>query len=197
MKRKITWIRHGESEWNASGRWQGHTDIPLSDSGRRQAGKLSQVLDCDSFDALYSSDLSRALETARLACPGREITVEPLLREINFGIYEGKSHTGLSEEERRGVDEWWASPYATKLPGGESMECLNRRISSWMDTLPEVCSVAVFTHGGVVRNAIWQVVGPPHLGAWSVTVQNTSQTVIEYTARRTLLHSVNDVGHLR
>lgn len=195
MKRTITWIRHGESEWNAAGKWQGHTDIALSSAGRRQAEALRKRLATYSYDLVYSSDLGRALETATISAREAPV-VSPLLREIHFGIYEGKSQKELSREEHSEVMRWWSSPYDFKLPGGESMECVNTRIGRWLESLPEECSVLAFTHGGVVRNAIWQIVGKPSQAAWSLAIDNTSLTVIEYTTSKTLIKRVNDAAHL-
>lgn len=197
MRRTITWIRHGESEWNAGKRWQGHTDIPLSEVGRRQARALARRLSRSEYDSVYCSDLSRALDTATIATGNRAPIVTPLLREIHFGIFEGKSPPILTDEERDEVDRWWASPYDFKLRGGESMECVDLRIREWMSCLPTECSVLVFTHGGVIRNALWQVVGKPSKANWSVAIDNTSLTEIEYTSDRTLIHRVNDTAHLQ
>jgi broad specificity phosphatase PhoE len=196
MKRTITWIRHGQSEWNALGKWQGHTDTLLSDLGKTQAGALAARLKNRPFDIVFSSDLLRASETGRLALPDADLQLDPRLREIHFGIYEGKTSDGLSEQERRSVYGWWADPYSRKLEGGESMECLNDRVQSWMNELPTECNVAVFTHGGVIRNAVWQIAGKPHDGEWSVVVDNTSLTIVEYSDRRNLLCTVNDSAHL-
>lgn len=196
MKRRITWIRHGQSEWNAIGKWQGHTDTPLSKLGKQQASKLAKRLRGLKFDAVYSSDLQRAAETGRLALPETEIRIDSRLREINFGIYEGKTRESLTQEEQKSVFGWWANPYTRKLQGGESMECLNRRVFDWMQELPTEADICVFCHGGVVRNAVWQVVGKPMAGDWSVAVDNTSLTVIEYDSERNLVSRLNDAAHL-
>jgi broad specificity phosphatase PhoE len=196
MKRKITWIRHGQSTWNAEGIWQGHTDVPLSELGKEQAKALNPRLESRQFDAVYSSDLLRCQETCRLAMPDTEMVVDQRIREINFGIYEGKSKDTLTPEEAEAVQRWWVDPYNEKLKGGESMACLDERVAGFLTELPEECEVAIFTHGGVIRNAIWQIVGIPDKGAWSVQIDNTSVTVLEYTSRRTLVHRINDSAHL-
>ena len=196
MNRKITWIRHGQSDWNAQGRWQGHTDTLLSDRGKEQALALSKRLKNSKFDAIYSSDLERALHTCRLALPSGEVQIDPRLREINFGIYEGNHWDGLTAGERNLVGEWWADPYRCKLEGGESMECVQSRVNQFFDELPPSCEIAVFTHGGVIRNAIWQVVGKPSGGTWSVQIENTSLTVMEYTQAKSVIHKINDHAHL-
>lgn len=196
MKRKITWIRHAQSTWNAQGIWQGHTDVPLSELGQAQARALAPRLAKKAFDLVYSSDLERCRQTAELALPQVEALTDIRLREINFGIYEGKSKETLTPEEAEAVQRWWIEPYREKLEKGESMTCLNLRLEDFLAALPNESEVAIFTHGGVIRNAIWQVVGAPHEGAWSVQIDNTSLTVVEYTSHRTLIHHINDRAHL-
>lgn len=196
MKRKITWIRHGQSTWNAQGIWQGHTDVPLSELGRDQAAALGRRLGSQRFDAVYSSDLARSRQTCELALPDADMILDERLREIHFGVYEGKSRETLTTEEAAAVKTWWVEPYVEKLRGGESMTCLNTRVSEFLAELPAECEVAIFTHGGVIRNALWQVVGVPVQGAWSVQIENTSVTVLEYTSERVLMHRVNDCAHL-
>ena len=124
------------------------------------------------------------------------MVIDKRLREINFGIYEGKSKSTLTTDEAEAVQRWWVEPYKEKLQGGESMTCLNQRVSDFLSELPQECDIAIFTHGGVIRNAIWQVVGIPVQGAWSVQIENASVTMLEYTSRRILVHGVNDSAHL-
>ena len=164
--------------------------------GRRQARALARRLKAEDFDLVFSSDLKRALETATLALPQAEVQTTPLLREVNFGVYEGQTMKTLDEQGREEVLAWWKAPYSHKLKGGESMECLNKRVESWMSELPEEGRIAVFAHGGLIRNAVWQIVGKPTSGEWSVAIENTSLTVIEYGPQRTLLQRVNDRAHL-
>ena len=84
-------VRHGETDWNAEGRLQGHTDTPLNDYGRRQAAALGEDLAGDGIDAVYSSDLARARETAEIVAGrlGLPVVLEPGLREKNWGSWEG------------------------------------------------------------------------------------------------------------
>ena len=98
----ILLARHGETDWNRDRRVQGHTDVPLNDEGRRQAQALSRELDGCRFDAVYSSDLARAIETAEILAEqrGLEVTALPALREKHFGTWEGLTDT----ETRRGDD---------------------------------------------------------------------------------------------
>jgi broad specificity phosphatase PhoE len=137
--------RHGETDWNRDGIWQGHGDPPLNDLGRRQATGLAGRLAHVEIDALYSSDLRRAYETAEIigAAKGLEITAEPDLREIDVG-----SWSGLTSEE-----------IATRFPGmthhdGEEREAFDKRSVGALHRIAaahEGARVLVVTHGGVVR----------------------------------------------
>jgi broad specificity phosphatase PhoE len=198
----ITWIRHGQSQWNADGLWQGHTESPLSGLGRRQAEALGRRLRNGEyrFDKVYCSDLGRAQETARIALPEVELTVDARLREIHFGVFEGKNLQKLEALEahlREELSGWWRSPYDRALSGGgESMADLRARVDAWRAELEGVSRIAVFTHGGVIRDALWRETSPPLEGAWSFLIDNTSLTVITYTAKRNLIERVNDRAHL-
>lgn len=206
MSLTITWIRHGESEWNARRIWQGHSESPLSDRGKAQAAALGRRLSQGGyrFDRIYSSDLGRAFETAQLALPDSAIVVDSRLREIHFGALEGRSLDQLSPEENREFTRWWASPYQTVLSGGgESMASLRQRVDAWRAELTDK-NIAVFTHGGVIRDALWRETSPPPDGSWSFQVDNTSLTIISYNeirpggvpALRARILRVNDHAHL-
>lgn len=195
----ITWIRHGQTAWNAESRWQGHSECPLSDTGREQARALGRRFARGGFhfDKVFSSDLGRALETGQLALPETEFCVDPRLREIHFGVFEGRSMPELEELERTEVMGWWRSPYASALRGGgESMQDLRRRVEEWRSELASLRHVAVFTHGGVIRDALWRETTPPEDGSWSFLIENTSLTVISYSSGRNVIERVNDRGHL-
>ena len=96
---EILLARHGETDWNSGRRVQGHTDIPLNAAGVEQARALAEQLAGEPLTAVFSSDLSRALDTARAvaAVHGLEVTVDPRLREKNFGTWEGLTDVEIAE----------------------------------------------------------------------------------------------------
>src|SRR6476661_9887592 len=98
-------VRHGETDWNADGRLQGHTDRPLSDFGRRQARQLAEELAEEKLDAIYASDLSRARETAEIVGVrlGLGVVIDPGLREKDWGTWEGL--TGVERDRVEFVGE--------------------------------------------------------------------------------------------
>ena len=149
-------VRHGESTWNVLGRYQGQADVPLSLEGRLQAAMLAERLTGQPFDAVYSSDLSRALETARIVTerltlplftgaqlagmqvggaplpnPGASgpppVQLDPSLREIDVGLLSGKDTPQLRLEHADYLEALRADPWATPRPGGESMKDLYAR----------------------------------------------------------------------
>jgi broad specificity phosphatase PhoE len=148
-------VRHGETDWNRDGIWQGHGDPPLNDAGRRQATELAERLGYIEIDALYASDLRRAYETAEIvgAAKGLEITAEPDLREMDVG-----SWSGLTSEE-----------IATRFPGmahhdGEERDAFDARAVAVLRRIAEAHEgkqVLVVTHGGVVRALQRQLLGEP------------------------------------
>ena len=195
MSLEIWWIRHGESLWNREGRWQGHSDIELSSLGEEQAHRLSLRLQGVGFQRVYSSDLARARRTAELALPGRELSADPRLREVHFGEFEGRALADFDEQKRQLLQDWLKDPFRMRIPGGESMGDVRVRVGEWFSELEEEGRVAVFTHGGVIRSEIWQIVGPPQDNRWTVQIENTSITRIRYGSRISL-ERVNDCYHL-
>jgi probable phosphoglycerate mutase len=133
-------VRHGETDWNAEGRLQGHTDRPLNAYGRRQAAELAERLAAEEVDAVYASDLARARETAEIVGErlGLPVALDPDLREKDWGTWEG-----LTPDERAGVELV-----------GESTEAHRDRM---LGALRRIASrhpggrVVVVTHGGSLR----------------------------------------------
>jgi probable phosphoglycerate mutase len=141
-------VRHGETDWNAEGRLQGHTDRPLNEHGRRQARALAEKLADQEIAAVYSSNLARALETAEIVAErlGLPVSVDADLREKNWGTWEG-----LTPSERERV------AYAGETTD-EHRERTLRAVQRIADGNPGG-RVVVVTHGGSVRRVQAAVLG--------------------------------------
>ena len=198
---RLVFIRHGSSTWNDERRIQGQLDPPLSENGREQAKRLAERLRGSAVEALYSSDLQRARETAEAVgeCVGRAPEVWPELREVALGEWEG-----LQREEivARYPEEWsrWASqPSWDIVPGGEGTAAFEARVGAAIDRLAErhrTGRVLVVTHGGVIQVALLRVVGRSSNGLFPFTIDNTSLTVLQGSSERLVVGRVNDTCHL-
>jgi 2,3-bisphosphoglycerate-dependent phosphoglycerate mutase len=162
-------VRHGETDWNADGRLQGHTDRPLSDHGRRQARKLAEELSGEEIEAVYSSDLARARETAEVVGDrlGLPVELDPELREKDWGNWEG-----LTAVERDRVEF-----------AGESTEAHQQRMLRALERIserhPGVARVLVVTHGGSMRRVQAAAMGlalpvVENCGRWLCAYRNGS-----------------------
>lgn len=141
---RVWMVRHGETDWNANRRFQGWTDVALTDTGRDQATMLAESLAGVQFDSVWSSDLSRAIETARLAYG--EPTTDRRLRELNFGDLEGS----VWDELTASVQAELVAFDGFTAPGGESIAEFKARVIEFLDALPGGDHLVV-THGGVIR----------------------------------------------
>ena len=122
MPTRIYLVRHGATELTAEDRFAGSTEVALSDEGRTQVAALAQRLRCDSLDAVYTSPMHRTIETARIiAAPhGLEPLVEPELREIAYGHWEGRSRDEIEAAYGDEYDAWQEDPLTVAPAGGES-----------------------------------------------------------------------------
>jgi probable phosphoglycerate mutase len=148
-------IRHGETEWNSVGRFQGHLNSVLSEAGLAQASALGARLARERFDLLLSSDLGRALQTASAIAmhTGHEIAVEPRLRERHMGIFQGLTAAEVQSRYPEDYARFKTNDPDYVIPEGESMRQLSERIVSCVDDLAARhagATLAAVTHGGAL-----------------------------------------------
>lgn len=190
-------VRHGATVWNTEGRVQGWGDPPLSETGRVQAQKLAPRLARMTFTAVYSSDLRRTTETARLALPDAvNITPNARLRELNFGAWEGRTWADVAENDTDAVNAWYGDPYRNTPTDGETYGDLETRVRSWLGTLPQTGRVLAFTHGGPVRAVLYGLTGVPDGQTWRFEVGAASLTKIVLGDAGAIVKTVGDVAHL-
>ena len=146
-------VRHGETDWNAERRWQGHSDPKLNDAGREQARRLAGEL--ARVDALYSSDLARARETAEIVARtiGVEVRFDERLRERGFGAWEGLTmeeiESSYPDDQRR-----WLAGTGPGARDAEPFEAFAERVGSFVDEIGQRHAgeeVLVVAHGGTIR----------------------------------------------
>lgn len=150
----ILLARHGETDWNREQRWQGWADRPLNELGRAQAGELADSIEGREINAVYSSDLTRARETAEIVAArlGLDVTPDEALREVDVGEWSGLS---LAEAEARfpeGFRRWQDGRHGWE--SGESYEKMSRRVVLALLRIAAVHpgeTLLVVTHGGSIR----------------------------------------------
>ncbi|XP_062156932.1 phosphoglycerate mutase-like protein 4 [Alnus glutinosa] len=156
---EIIVVRHGETEWNADGRIQGHLDVELNDAGRQQAAAVADRLSREpNISVVYSSDLKRAFETAQIiatSCGGLEVIKDPDLRERNLGDLQGLVLREATKLSPKAYKAFLNHKTDQEIPGGgESLDQLYERCTSSLERLGRKHKgerVVVVTHGGVIR----------------------------------------------
>lgn len=146
-------VRHGETDWNRDGRWQGHSDTHLNDLGREQARRVAAELDC--VDVVYASDLARAHETAEIIAAALELDVrtDPRLRERSFGAWEGLTAPEIEERFAEDLARWRVGDGAGAADA-EPFDAFAQRVRAFLDdTLARHPgdTVLVVAHGGTIR----------------------------------------------
>ena len=148
-------IRHGETDWNTEGRWQGQIDVPLNENGKNHARQLAIELAGAGIQVIYSSDLTRALETARPLAEalGLPVRTDQRLREINQGDWQGLLITEIQERHAELFRSRMANPHSVASPGGETMLQVEARVYQSLDEIlqkhPDE-TVAIVAHGFVI-----------------------------------------------
>lgn len=154
-------LRHGETDWNASGRLQGQTDVPLNDKGRNQARAAASFIATLDFEVCYASDLARAFETAQLALMHHPTVKNPLpspdLRERNFGSMNGHTHAEIEQHKKKNPDFYIDQDGAGRLfpKDGEPNDVFVGRVRTAFETIVARHTRALIVgHGGFTRELV-------------------------------------------
>ncbi len=195
---KLILVRHGETEWNRTRRYQGHSDIELTAIGLWHAERLRDRLAQQRIDALYSRDLKSAWRTAQIITSKRDLTVIPCkeLREINFGKLEGVTH----DEMQRHCPNWVDMSPDVSLPGGESLNQLVSRIKLFVSRLDEHSgdkTILVVAHGGSLQVLMCILLGIDiEHRWWQIGLDRASLTAVEGYPGQVTVSLLNDTHHL-
>jgi broad specificity phosphatase PhoE len=192
--------RHGETEWNREGRWQGQSGPGLNETGRIQARALAMRLSALRVDALYSSDLDRARETAEIAATatGLKPIFDPGLREVDVGDWRGLTRDEVSRRDPEGYRRWLGGDAGWN--GGETYPEMHARVVAAVERLVAASvagRIAVISHGGGVRALAAHAVGLSRHDRLRIEgARNCSLTTLEYGPEGVRLVGYNDDGHL-
>lgn len=194
-------VRHGETDWNREGRFQGHTDIPLSEAGFIQADELAARLAGEALDVLYSSDLLRARQTAERVArrTGHGIMVDPRLRERHLGVLQSFTREENARVNAEVFGRYRRGEADYVIPGGESARQFFDRVIGALTAIAAGLAgrrAVIVSHGGVL-DALYRVAaGEGPEGPRKTTLLNASINTFRYRDGRWTLHLWGDITHL-
>ncbi len=199
VKSTVLLIRHGRTEWNATGRWQGHEDIPLNETGRQQARALAQRLASWPVEAIYTSDLLRAQETAKIIA--RPLNLSPImdvnLRERYGGFFQGLTGNEIRTKYR---EDWEKLVKGDEIEGVESNTAVQERVWESFEKIAgnhRGQTVALVSHGAALGLLIAKALGFTLGQRPRFTMrQNTGLSIVEMDDSGPLVTLLNDSSHL-
>jgi broad specificity phosphatase PhoE len=197
---RVHLIRHGETEWNHLGRWQGHEQTSLNESGVAQANALANYLSRRPIAAIYSSDLLRAWQTASILGDAMRVKPEPLLdlREHQLGIFQGLTRDEILEKFSAEWALMRSNYWDYAIPNGESRgdtQC--RAYRAWEVILEQArgSEIAIVSHGGTIRMLLMKLFGEvPEV--MDTHLPNTSITTVERSGQDWRLAEIGATPHL-
>ncbi len=188
-------VRHGQTAWNKEEIFRGRTDIPLDETGLKQAERVGQYFKEMEIHGIYSSSLSRAWQTA-------EKVVQPLqgILDMSFGNWEGRPHQEIRESDSKTYRQWVETPHLVRLPGGESLDDVRVRA---MAALEEVIrnhpgkTLVLVTHRVVNKVLICGILGLDNSHFWQITQNTTAINLIQHRDGNYILSLMNETCHLK
>jgi len=195
-------VRHGQTAWNKEEIFRGRTDVPLDETGLKQAELAGQYFKGIEIHAIYSSPLSRAWQTAQKIAQIQTVKVEPLegILDMSFGDWEGHAHQEIRKMDNETYRQWVESPHLVKLPGGESLDDVRGRA---MAALEEVLrkhsekTIVLVSHRVVCKVMICAILGLDNSHFWQIAQDTTAINLIQYKKGKYILSLMNETCHLK
>ncbi len=202
MKTTVLLIRHGETSWNTLGKFQGCTDIELSEDGIKQAGLLENRLKGD-FDYIYASPLSRAFETANILAEhtDKEVVIAPEIREINFGEWEGLTIHEITVKYPDVFKAWRTDKAESYICGGDTSihNATNRAKKCILDIVSKHKGkkIAIVAHGGIIKAGLIGIFEWDMTMYHKMALGNTCINTLTFNEElKPILVGLNDTNHL-
>lgn len=199
---RIYMVRHGRTTWNKIGKYQGSTDVPLSETGIEQAEKAASHLTGLKIDGFYTSPLSRARTTCEIIAKphGMKPVILPGLSELNFGEWEGKTFDEINTLWPGEIDKMYDSPDLVRIPGGETFEEVKERTMAAIEPLlngEDNKNYLLVSHGAAIRTLLCGLLNIPIHHAWQFRQANVNLTMVEhYGPGRNWLAKLNETAYL-
>jgi len=195
-------VRHGQTAWNKEEIFRGRTDVPLDETGLRQAELAGEYFREISLQGIYSSPLSRAWQTAEQIARSQNLKVQPLagIIDMSFGKWEGRPHQKVREMDQERYRQWRDEPHLFKLPDGESLDEIRIRAMAALEEIikkhPEETIILV-SHRVVNKVLLCGVLGIDNSHFWQIAQDTTAINLIQYNRGRYVLSLMNETCHLK
>jgi broad specificity phosphatase PhoE len=199
---QVILVRHGQTDWNREGIFRGRIDVKLNAAGLKEAAVIGEKLRGTDPDAVCSSPLSRAMDTAlRIASyRGKQVREIAEFVDIDFGVWEGLSRGKAKARYPKIFKKWEQSPERVKIPGAETLGEVRGRVLKGLDLVlaehPEGV-VVIVSHGLINKVLLCAVLGLPNSHFWKIKQDNGAINIFTYSARGTKLVLLNDTSHIK
>jgi broad specificity phosphatase PhoE len=195
-------VRHGQTAWNKEEVFRGRTDIPLDETGLKEAELAGEYFKTLDIEAVYSSPLSRAWQTAQKISRFHSLDVQALegLLDMSFGSWEGRSLKEVKETDGERYRQWREEPHLLRLPGGETLAEVRARTMSALEEVtrkhPEK-TVILVSHRVINKVLICGVLGLDNSHFWQFQQDTTAINLIQHRNGKYILSLMNETCHLR
>ena len=197
---EIIIARHGQTEWNVGEVFRGRIDIELDETGGKQAELLAEYLSGRKIDAIYSSPLRRASKTAEAIASYHQLEVEiaPGLIDFDYGEWQGLPHQEVKDRYQELYAEWITNPHQAKMPDGESLEDVRKRVLAVVDevTAKYAGTVILVSHRVVNKVLICALLGLDNSHFWNIRQDTCGMTTFAYENGRFILTEHNNTSYL-
>jgi len=194
-------VRHGETQWNAESRAQGSMNVQLTENGINQARSLANRIQHYPIDVIYSSDLDRAYETAKII--GKKINLEVNilneLREMSFGKWEGLTMAEIQQKYRDHYIVWRSTPHQAKIPDGEKLlDVQTRSLKAVRQLLKrhKDQNILIVSHGVTIKSMILGLMDIELSNFYKIKQDNACLNIIEFREYGPVIVTLNDTAHL-
>jgi len=199
---KLFLTRHGQTDWNTAGRYQGQSDTLLNETGLRQAEQIAKRLAKETIHAIYTSDLSRAANTAQTIADfhSLEIKKDSRWRELSFGDWEGMTYKEMSVHSPELFEAWMKDPRTISTPNGETLAQLAVRVKAAFDEIKDEHAdqtVLVVAHSGSLQSLLAVTLGVDLNRYWQFRISQASLSEMNVYEDSVVLNLLNDVSHFQ
>lgn len=198
---KLILIRHGRTLWNSFGKFQGQSDIELSQEGISQAEKLAENFPVTHIDRVYSSNLKRAYITGEIIAKKFNVPIikDKRLCEVSFGSWEGLTYDEIHEKWPNEIETMFSTPDVLTMPEGESFAQVQKRgVEALLDIVnqhPDE-TIAITAHGGILRTLLAYTLHMPLRYIWTLRQDNTAVNIVTFYGDKINVELLNSTAHL-